>query len=94
MLHPVVHDDDTNQYGNLCLPHAEAFDAGVELGAADGGVVRPEHLARSVVTLRDIQFVQEGADLKIIIHLKCDSWREQGILSMDARVKMSCAAKA
>ena len=44
-------------------PHAEAFDAGVELGAADGGVVRPEHLARRVVSLRHVQFVQEASDL-------------------------------
>ena len=29
----------------IYIPHAEAFDAGVELGAADGGVVGPEHLA-------------------------------------------------
>ena len=48
----------------LYLPHAEAFDAGVELCAADGGVVGPEHLARGVVTLRHVKFLQEAADLK------------------------------
>ena len=45
------------------VPHAEAFDARVEFGAADGGVVRPEHLARRVVSLRHVQLVQQGSDL-------------------------------
>ena len=66
---PRPHVPNNMGLSSLYVPHAEALDARVELGAADGGVVRPEHLARRVVSLRHVQLVQQGSDLQNSNHM-------------------------
>ena len=61
---PRPHVPNNMGLSSLYVPHAEALDARVELGATDGGVVRPEHLARRVVCLSHVKFVQQRSDLQ------------------------------